>query len=469
MNTKFEPVGGSFRDPAGRVYDIDNRILRTVSNSAHTEYISFHKSSLYENFLSRNLLVSSTELPAVEATAYFPEAAAVIEHPRVPFISYPYEWCFGALKDAALLHLDIQLEALVEDVVLSDASAYNVQFFGPNPRFIDALSFRRYVPGQYWTGHRQFCEQFLNPLLFRSLLGVPFNAWYRGSLEGIPTVELARLLSLRHVLSFNVLTQVVLHAWLERRTLTRQDKTAASVKRRDLSKNAYQGLLQQMRSWIARLKPREYGKTVWGEYAQDNTYSPAEEKTKQNLVTQFTRQTSPGVVWDMGCNTGNYSIAALRGGAKMVIGFDFDHLAVERLYEKASTEGHNILPLWLDAANPSPSQGWLQSERMGLKERAAADLVLALAFEHHLAIGRNMPLGDVVAWLVQLAPRGIIEFVQKDDPTICQMLNLRDDIFPDYNEMTFRHELAKNARIVREETVSASGRKLFFFDRSDRH
>lgn len=465
MTRAYLPDGGSFRDPSGRIYDIDGRILRTISDEALEDCQAFRDSRLYGDLSAKGMVIGSDELPPEEASALFPDAAAVIDHPRLPHVSYPYEWSFNALRDAAILHLDIQIRALEHGFVLSDASAYNVQFIGARPIFIDLLSFRRYEEGQYWTGHRQFCDQFLNPLLLRALLGVTHNAWYRGALEGIGTRDLARLLSWRHALSFNVLTQVSLHAWLENKATRDPQKAVASARTRPLSKNAYKGLLTQLHRWITRLKPKGHETTTWGDYADDNTYSRDETTRKAALISTFVADSGAKVVWDMGCNTGTFSRAALAGGAERVVGFDFDQAAVEGLYERTKAEGQNILPLWLDAANPSPRQGWRQAERKGFADRARADAVMALAFVHHLAIGRNIPLGDALAWLVEIAPKGVIEWVRKDDPTVRRMLALREDIFPDYREDVFRAELSKLARITHEHQVSSSGRILFFFDR----
>ena len=142
-------------------------------------------------------------------------AAYVVEHPRVEFISYPYEWPFRALKAAALHHLDLQLDLLAKDAVLSDAPPIMSSSRGPKPVFIDLLSVRPYREGEFWIGHRQFCEQFLNPLLLQSKLGIAFNTWYRGNLEGIPTADLARALPLSSRFSWNMLSQVILQAKLQ--------------------------------------------------------------------------------------------------------------------------------------------------------------------------------------------------------------------------------------------------------------
>jgi len=391
-------------------------------------------------------------------------ARYVLEHPMLPFISYPYEWSFPALKAAALLQLDVHLEALDHGVTLSDASAYNIQFRGPRPVFIDSLSFRRYREGEFWMGHRQFCEQFVNPLLLRALLGVTHNSWYRGALEGISAQELRPLLRWSHKFSWNILTHVVMQARLQGRA-TSQFSAEYRIRRRKLSPLAFRQMLRGLRKWIAKLEPADTGKTVWADYAGCNNYKSEETQAKRNFIGDFSRSLQPDVLWDIGCNTGDYSKAALESGATYVVGFDLDQGALNLAYYRAIDENLNFLPLYLDAANQSPSQGWAQSERRGLTERASADGILALAVVHHLSIGRNIPLQEVVDWLVAMAPEGVIEFVQKSDPMVQSLLRLREDIFDDYSEESFVHYLERKADIVRFATVSGANRRLFWFRR----
>jgi ribosomal protein L11 methylase PrmA len=459
--------GGSFRDPAGHVYQLDGRILRTVSERAAGDYEYVRDCGLLHRGADAGWLVQTKEVGREEAGAWGKDARYLLEHPRLPFISYPYEWSFPALKAAALLHLDIQLMALEEDVSFSDASAYNVQFLGSRPIFIDVLSFRRYRAGEFWIGHRQFCEQFLNPLLLRALLGVPYNAWYRGGLEGITAQQLNRVLPFRQKLSWNVMSQVLLPArWQQRATEKLADDRIARLRERQLSRTAYLGLLKQLRDWIARLEPLDTGRTVWGEYETSHTYASEEETAKRSFVAQFVEQTRPAMLWDLGCNAGAYSELALEAGAAGVIGFDSDHGALERAFARAQSRQLNFQPLFLDAADPSPGQGWNGVERRALQARAEAQAVLALAFVHHLAIGRNIPLDQVVHWIVSLAPAGIIEFVQKSDPTVRQMLALREDIFDHYTVEVFVAALESRCRVVRSQEVSGTGRTLFQYDRS---
>jgi ribosomal protein L11 methylase PrmA len=457
---------GSFRDPSGHVFEYDDRIYRTVQEGARVAYETVRDRGVLDALVSAGTLAGAKELSRSEWPGDFPGAAYVIEHPRIPYVSYPYEWSFSQLQAAALHHLDMQIALFAQDVVLSDASAYNVQFVGPRPVFIDLLSLRPYREGEFWQGHRQFCEQFLNPLLLRALTGVSHNAWFRGRLEGIATADLAQLLPLRKRMSWNVYTQVLLQAQLERRALNAPDTAIEKAKgTRRLSRTAYAGILHQLRNWIARLQPADTGKTVWGEYDHTHTYSDEEVVAKKQAIRDFTAAVRPRRLVDLGCNTGDYSIAALEGGAEYVIGFDFDQKAVDLAFSRAATKDLRFLPLWLDAANPSPDQGWRQAERQGFGRRTKADAMIALAFEHHLAIGRNVPLPQVVDWLVSTAPTGIIEFVPKNDSTVQKMLALREDIFPDYTEEAFAQALQDRARIVSKRVVSGSGRTLFWYDR----
>jgi ribosomal protein L11 methylase PrmA len=454
----------SFRDPSGHVFHLGGRVLRSVTARAEPHYRRVRDSGRLQAWIDRGWVVPTTEVPRADLPAAGPDVRCVLEHAPIPFISYPYEWPFAALKAAALLHLDLQLDALEHDIQLSDASAYNVQFTGARPVFIDVLSFRDYRQGDYWIGHRQFCEQFLNPLLLRALAGVPHNAWYRGSIEGIPADDLNRVLPTRRKLSWNVFSHVTLPARIAAKSAG--SKRAAAAPTRALARSSYAGLLSQLRTWIAGLVPRGAHKTAWSEYETTHTYSDEERTRKRQVVAEFVARTRPAMLWDFGCNTGEYSELALESGAGYVVGFDADHGALDRAFQRASDRSLAFLPLYLDAANPTPEQGWEQQERRGLRARGPADAVLALAFAHHLAIGRNVPLEWLASWLTSMAPRGVVEFVQKDDPTVQLMLASREDIFDRYDEAAFAAALSRHARVFRTETVSAAGRRLFVYDRS---
>ena len=457
---------GSFRDPKGRVYIADDYVYRTVMPVAEEDYKFVLNSGLMERLVGTGRLVGYKEVSLEVLGSETSGSRYVLEHPKLPFISHPYEWSFSALKAAALLQLDVILTALEHDVALSDATAYNIQFLGPNPIFIDHLSFRPYREGEYWIGHRQFCEQFLNPLLLRAKLGIPHNAWYRGSLEGIPTQDLKAMLPLKSKLGWNIFTHVVLQGHFQKASMDRQSRATVSSNGAALPKAAYQRMIAGLKNWIDSLTPPGSEKSVWGTYADDNSYKSSEAKQKEAFISKFASETKPAMLWDIGCNTGNFSKAALDAGAKYAIGFDFDPLALDMALSRAQKEQLNFLALFLDVANPTSDQGWAEAERKGLAARATADAVLALALVHHLAITRNVPLPQVVEWLVSLAPTGVVEFVPKEDVMVQELLRLREDIFDDYSEATFIDTLKRQANIVEMEQVSESGRKLVWYQRS---
>jgi ribosomal protein L11 methylase PrmA len=356
---------GSFRDPSGRVYIFGGRVFRTVAPLAAPNFEYVRATGLTGELIKAGWLVSETPVAPEFIGDHTLGAAHVLEHPLLPFISYPYEWSFSALRAAALRHLDVHMRALEKGVTLSDATAYNIQFQGPQPVFIDHLLFRRYREGEYWDAHAQFCQQFLNPLLLRAICGVPHNAWYRGNQEGIPVVELNRLLPWRSKLSWNVFAHVSLQARFQNARTTKP--SAEPVTRKSLPKAAFLRMLESLRHWISRLTPADTGETVWSEYSQKHSYSGEEAAAKKAFVAAFAAATKPPMIWDLGCNTGHYSKAALEAGAELAIGFDYDQGALDLAYARAVREKLNFLPVFFDAANPTPDQGWAEHERKGSK------------------------------------------------------------------------------------------------------
>lgn len=455
----------SYRDPSGHVHLKGDRVFRTVAPYGRADYVFIRDSGTLNELTERGLLIEVTEVEKTLLPAAGPQDL-VLEHPRVPVLSYPFEWPFRALKAAALLHLDIHLDVLKNDIVLSDASAFNIQFIGGKPIFIDYLSFRRYQDGEPWFGHRQFCEQFLNPLILQAKLGVPFHATYRGQPDGIEAVSLAPLLKLRHKWSPTVFSHVVLLARSQSRVDASLLKEAQAAQARGLKRDRYRAILLQLHQFISHLTPVEGTQTTWETYANDNTYETAEAAAKRAVVERFVEDSQPGLLIDLGCNTGDYSQIALSCGAKYVVGLDSDHGAIERAFLRSVENSLNFLPLYQDLGNPTPGLGWNSRERQSMSSRLAqADGVLALALVHHLAIGRNIPLDEVVSAIVAMAPRGVIEFVPKNDPTVQIMLALREDIFTTYNRETFIGALERRAAVIAHETVSESGRELFCFQR----
>lgn len=465
MKLRCEP--GSFRDPSGHIYHCAGRVFRTVQPRALADYRFIRDGGLLDRLVESGQLVGCREVPPEECPALgLPHQgeALLLEHPVLSFISYPYEWTFSALKAAALLHLDLHLTALEAGATLSDASAYNVQFQGPRPVFIDLLSLRRYREGEPWRGHRQFVEQFLAPLLICASGRMVANAWYRGAVEGLPMTVAADLLPL----GWKLRPAVLAHLWLPARMQKRAERAGTRAAARGpvrLPLRSYRAMLIQLRDLVSCLAPANKT-TLWGNYPESHTYSAAEQEARRRFVAETVAAARPETVWDLGCNTGDFSAIALAAGAQRAIGFDADVQALERAFHRARNERLELLPLYMDLMNPSPDQGWGSAERASLMRRGGADMVLAMAVVHHIAIGRNVPLPMALDWLTSLAPRGVIEFVPKDDPTVRIMLALRDEsVFDGYDEESFATALRSRARIVRREQSSRHGRVLYAYER----
>lgn len=454
---------GSFRDPSGRILRQDGKILRAIFDQGVANYAAARDAGIYRRAVSRGRLVDLRETDTSLLAGIDPALRVVLEHPRLPFISYPYEWTFSGLKTAALLHLDLHLELLADDFTLSDATAYNVQFEGTQPIFIDHLSIVPYEDGALWVGQRQFAMQFLNPLILWAKRGVAPNTWYRGNVEGIAPEDLTKLLGWREKASFTVLAHVVAQSWTYKRGVQAGLNAKTNIARK-LSKPAFISILKSLRDYIAGLSyPGE--KTIWSDYAGRNSYNDERRAAKHEFVAELARSSEPQMIFDLGCNTGDFTVTALENGAKSAVGFDFDFGALEQAFSRFSKSGQPVLPLWLDATNPSPSQGWASKERKSLGERADADALLALAVIHHLAIARNVPLDMAVDWLMNLAPVGIIEFPSKSDSMVQQLLSARTDIFPDYTEEAFLAHVRARGAIRAEKRLGENGRLLIRYDR----
>lgn len=447
----------SLRDPAGFVFHEDGRVRRAV-----TEFGLPHVRAVRETGLIDRLIAAGRLLPEEQVGVSLdghPDVRLVLEHPPLPFLSYPYEWPFRALQAAALLHLDIQVEALDAGVMLTDASAYNVQFIGARPVFIDHLAFRPYRSGELWAAHRQFCEQFLHPLLLQSLLGVEFQPWYRGAIDGIPGAEIVRLLRFRHTLRWNVLTNVVAPARLQR--LAGRPGAERRIARAKLPKEGLRGIFSSLRNWIARLAPRGMDATTWADY--DATVPDSESRAIAGFIEEFVRSVSPRLVWDLGCNAGRYGETALQAGAGYVVGIDSDPGALDRAFARARERDLRLLPLLVDLVNPSPGQGWRGQERPGILDRARPDALLAIAVVHHIAIARNIPLAEVAGLLTGTAPHGVVGFVPHTDHRAQALFHGREEIFRDYTLERFLSHLRQRARIVRQQPIAGTERTLIWY------
>ncbi len=446
-------LNSSFRDPSGFLFSRDGNLYRQINKSYQTNYDYLISSGLYQKLINKQLLIPHQEVdikPLILDSSY-----KVIKPERIKFISYPYEWCFSQLRDAALITLRIQEIALQFGMSLKDSSSYNIQFHRGKPILIDTLSFEIYREGQPWIAYRQFCQHFLAPLSLMAYRDFRLNQLLRIYLDGIPLDLTSRLLPAKSRVNLPVLMHIHTHAASQKRMAGKEFSSKGKMNR-----TSFLGLLDSLKSSIRKLKWRPSG-TEWGEYYQDNNYSLQGFKHKKELVGEYLDILKPKQVWDLGANVGVFSRLASEKGA-ITIAFDSDQAAVEKNYLKCRQGNEkNILPLLLDLTNPSPNIGWANCERMTIVERNTADTVLALALIHHLAISNNVPLDRICRYFRSIGNSLIIEFVPKDDSQVERLLISREDIFADYNRISFENTFSKHFDIRQAEKVQDSSRYIY--------
>jgi hypothetical protein len=447
-------LGSSFRDPSGFLFTRDGELYRQINPVYREHYDRLMASGLYADLTGAGLLVPHAELdlpPAGETPAY-----RIVKPERVPFITYPYEWCFSQLKDAALTTLRIQTRALRHGMSLKDASAYNIQFHHGRPVLIDTLSFETLREGEPWVAYRQFCQHFLAPLALMARRDVRLGQLLRVHIDGVPLDLASELLPWRTRLSFGLALHIHAHAATQRKYA---DKPVRPPRGR-FGARALQGLIESLESTVRRLSWRPGG-TEWAEYYRQTNYSDAAITHKEELVARFLEDVRPQIVWDLGANTGRFGrIAADRG--ILTIASDIDPAAVEIAYlEARKRKDEKLLPLLSDLTNPSPAQGWAHDERESLLARGPADMALALALVHHLAISNNVPLDRLADFFAAAGRTLVVEFVPKSDSQVQRLLATREDVFPDYRQEAFEAAFARRFTIEAAERVRESERTLY--------
>jgi ribosomal protein L11 methylase PrmA len=449
-------VAGSYRDPSGQVLQNGERILRSVSLSYQEHFDKLVSSGLYDELTTLKLLVPHTEENPQEFGLR--DCYKLLAPQKIDFLSYPYEWSFSQLKDAALLTLEIAKRSLSKDMVLKDASAYNVQFVGAQPIFIDTLSFEAFDEYRPWIAYRQFCEHFLAPLALMRLKDVQLGQLLKVMFDGIPLTLASKLLPKSSLLNFGLLTHIHLHAQAQKKAA---DAGVAPVSKHKTTKLQHEALLDNLRATVESLTNAQHS-SAWSNYYQETNYSDAAFACKKDIVAHFVESVDPKTIWDLGANTGEFSEIAVKTGDRSCIAFDVDHDSVDFHYQRLHSANNNkILPLVLDLTNPTPGIGWLNKERQSVLDRGPADMALALALIHHLSIAHNWPLSHAAEFFASVCNWLVIEFVPRSDSQVCRMLASREDIFQNYNEDEFVRCFSAFFDVVGRRAVLDSDRHIF--------
>lgn len=446
----------SFRDPSGHIFYQDDQVYRQVNPSYLPHLNKLFESGLYDRLIEKKQLIKHTPQTIKKNKS---SDGRTFRADKIQFVSYPYEWTFSQLKDAALLTLHIQKEALTHEMSLKDASAFNVQFRDDQPVFIDLLSFENYQPGKPWVAYKQFCQHFLAPLALMSLVDYRLGQLFRIYIDGIPLDLAGTLLPKKTYLNLGLAAHIHLHARNQQKFANKTKTPTKSAQ--GVSKTALLGIIDSLESTINGLHlPKS--QTEWGDYYTFTNYTDTAFKKKKQLVAKFLKASKAKTVWDIGANSGEFSRIASQLGM-MTISSDLDAMAVEKNYHFVKTHHEkNLLPLIIDLTNPSAGRGWANQERQSLIQRGPADTVMALALIHHLAISNNLPFEKIAEFMRQIGHSLIIEFVPKTDSQVKKLLATREDIFGEYDQESFEAAFGMFFGIVKRAPIPGTKRTLYF-------
>lgn len=468
---------GSFRDRNNRVYDDGERVYRGVSQAALDNWHNLSRTEFFRDFTSQSKLVQTKEAisDSIEGANGLAAWPGVLVHERIPFLTYPYEWSFNMLKDAALLHLDILEAGLEQGWTLKDSSAFNVQWIGSRPVFIDIPSLEPYAEGDPWFGYRQFCMMFLYPLMLKAYRGIDFGPFLRSNLDGIDPSLANKILTGWTRFRKGVTTHVSLHARMqekaaareieEARRLTEDAKGTVQERRKFRhSKAMVLGTVQSMRRTVNRMQSPD-AQTTWGTYDTGHSYGDDSFAKKQAFVERHGGSRHRSLVWDIGCNTGTFS-RLCEPFADYVVSMDGDAKAIDRLYlNERQRDSSKLLPMIVDLSNVSPNQGWRGAERKALDARGSPDLILCLALIHHMVISANIPMGEFVDWIASLGADAIIEFVSAEDDMSRMLLRNKVNQYSDYTEAEFERLVSQSFSIEASEELKGGHRKIYYLRR----
>ncbi|MFZ1264205.1 MAG: hypothetical protein WAT34_11925 [Chitinophagaceae bacterium] len=454
MSSSFTQHPASYRDPSGFIFFYADAYYRQVNKIFKDDFDFFQNSGLYESLVKKGWLIPHEIIN--ENLSGTRDYYKTLKPEQVKFISYPYEWSFDMLKDAALLTLQLAKESAGYGLILKDATPYNIQWHNGRMVFIDTLSFEKYNEKEPWIAYRQFCECFLSPLLLMHYCKQPLHQMQLAYPEGIPLAVTRSLLPLRSKLSFHSYLHIHLHAGVSLKNSS--NKQPAST----FSKQKLLNLLSSLETLINRLRLTAQ-KSTWSDYYAEASQRKDYLATKKEIIQDWIEDL-PVVktAADLGANDGACS-RLLAEKNIFTIAADFDPNCINNLYISGKKTGEkNLQPLIIDLAHPSPAIGLNNRERSSFMDRASVDLAMALAVIHHLAIGKNMPFAGIADLFRQITRKWlIIEFVPKSDEKIQLMLSGKKDIYSDYTEENFEEALKTSFRIEKKQPIGTSGRILY--------
>ena len=453
----------SFRDRKATVYDTGDKILRKVDKSLNINFNEFLNSNFYKKNSQKIIKTKILDAKQLENNLIPDEKNYIwLEHEKLEYIIYPYELTFNQLKDSAILFLDLYLNALEESYDIIDASAYNIQFKNNYPLFIDFGSFAKFQTDSEILWHKQFCENYLAPLLIKSKAGINFNDIFKGNLDGIDLRLASRILPLSTFFDFNILANIHLHSLLNLRISSSTHIEKNNLKIKKISKNKKKLIATGLKKTINKLQANN--KSYWSTYSKINSYSEQETKKKEKYVCEFVKSQNINCLLDVGCNDGHYSKISFDNKVEKIVGIDNDLDALNRAYLRFKTKKLNFYSIYQNFSNPSSGIGWNSRERLSFTERYKNkfDGVICLALIHHVCIGKNVPIEMFIKYLGNFSKNFLLEFISKDDAMVKNLLKNKENLAEYYNLDYLKKTIYEDYRIISENKITDTRTLIHF-------
>jgi hypothetical protein len=451
----YQQHPASFKDPSGFVFRANGSYYRQVNKSYAEDYDLLMSSGLYKALTDKKLLIPHSEVN--ENFTHSRDWYKTLLPDQLPFISFPYEWSFDELKDAALLTLRVMKIAVKHGMILKDGTSFNIQFYEGRPLFIDTLSFEKYDESKPWIAYRQFCECFLFPLYMEHYHQMDVQKLLSVYLEGIPVKTAAKLLPFKSRLKMSVWLHVFLQNSVSAHNKPTNKPAAASFSQQKLL-----NLIESLQGAIKPLHVDASAPSTWNNYYEETILSKNYLEAKEKIFREFVSDINDGRTMDVGCNDGYFS-KILAENNPNVIAVDFDSQCINKLYQdikSGSVKG--ILPFCIDLTNPSPALGFNHSERQSFADRAKADTVSALALIHHIVLSKNVPFADVAKMFSDLTKKHlVIEFVPITDEKSQQLIANKTTYHKPYDPEAFEGHFSAYFEIERKQVIPGTGRILY--------
>lgn len=451
----------SFRDNKTSVFHFKNKIFRRIDIKENLDFKKFLESNFYKKNASK--IVKTKILSKNEKKEYNiveDNNFEWLEHEKIEKLIYPYEQTFDQLKASAILFLDLYIDAIKNSYDIIDASAFNIQFNNSDPIFIDLGSFIELKKESKINWYKQFCENYLAPLLIKSKVKINFNDIYKGDIEGINLKLASKILPLSSWFNFGILINIHLQSYLNSRVSSSTTKKIKSKK--ILSTKQKILVASNLKKMILKLKSSK--KSYWSNYSKINSYNDKTLNKKKELVSNFVKKEKIISLMDLGCNDGFFSDLCFSSGVNNITGVDYDLDSLNNAYLKFKDQKKNFFAIYQNFSNPSPGIGWNSKERKSFSERYEKkfDGVICLAFIHHICVGNNVPIELFIDYLTKFSDNILLEFVKKEDLMVKNLSENKDSVLKFYNLEIFKKNISKKYKIISENEVSETRVILHF-------